>query len=94
MLYEAQMAVKKALRQAAEVAEAKATEEAKIAKKEHKEGRRLKAIERHADAAMEQAKASMEIAKAIVRHGEMMERSLALHQPQVSGSDPPLRNGG
>ncbi|KAL2105257.1 hypothetical protein VUR80DRAFT_8672 [Thermomyces stellatus] len=82
-LYAGQTAVKEALRQAAKTAKAKAADEAKLAmkKKEHNEKRRLKAIERQAGVAMEQAEASREIAKAIVRHGEMMGKALALLQP-------------
>lgn len=87
--------MKEALRQAAKTAKAKAADEAKLAmkKKEHNEKRRLKAIERQAGVAMEQAKASREIAKAIVRHGEMMGKALALLQPLVRRTTGPLPDG-
>ena len=60
--------------------EAKAAKEKKVQNEE----RRIKAAEKEAEAMADLAKANMKIAEAIARHGEIMERSLALLRPAVS----------
>lgn len=73
------------MKQAAKAAKMPAVDEAKLAKKrQHNEERRIVAAEQQAKAMMELSKATMKIAKAIDRHGDIVERSLLLLQPMVS----------